>query len=305
LPARRRRGKLSIWRDWGEGMSEATVGRRKSFRVGLQRIDKEVRKLARRATASRRPLPDFIILGAQKSGTTSLIRYLGQHPRITTSYKKEVHYFDRHFRRGVNWYRSNFPPIRFRTPKLLVGETSPYYLFHPHVPRRIHELLPDAKLIVSLRDPTSRAISHFHHETSGGREPLPLGEVLDAESGRIEADGQALLENEFLVCDEYRRHSYKARGLYLEQLERYWKIFDRSQMHIIDANRFFREPERVLSELSDFLGVDPGYRIANLAPQNVGAGSPSVDPAVVRDLDEYFRPHNEALFRALDREFEW
>jgi hypothetical protein len=286
-------------------MGKVIAAGSKGFRERWRKLDRGTRRMGRRLTANRRPLPDFIIIGAQKSGTTSLIRYLCQHPEITTSYKKEVHYFDQHFRRGVNWYRSNFPPVRFHSPKLRVGETSPYYFFHPHVPRRIHELLPDVKLIVSLRDPTSRAISHFQHEANRGREPLSLGEALDAESERIEAETRALLENEDLVCEEHRRHSYKARGLYLDQLERYWEVFDPSQVQIVDANRFFRDPRSVLRELFGILGVDPEYEVAKLTPHNIGSPSTEVDPAIVKDLDDYFRPHNEELFRALDQEFEW
>ncbi len=116
-----------------------------------------------------RALPDAVILGAMKSGTTSLHNYLVQHPGVIEPLRKEVHYFDVNLERGERWYRAHFG--REGEPGLNL-DSSPYYLFHPAVPRRLHDLLPDAKLVVLLRDPVRRAYSHYWHERDKGREPL-------------------------------------------------------------------------------------------------------------------------------------
>src|SRR5437763_1646364 len=124
----------------------------------------------RHMTAPVRLLPDFIILGAQRAGTTSLYEYIVDHPQVGAASKKEVHFFDRHYTEGVNWYRAHFPPAvrrqRFenRTGKrFLTGEASPYYLAHPMVPERIAAVAPDARFLILLRNPIDRALSHYYH----------------------------------------------------------------------------------------------------------------------------------------------
>ena len=106
------------------------------------------RHLWRLATAPVRTLPDFLIIGAQKSGTTFLYQLLVQHPHVKPAFVKEVHYFDLEYRKGVNWYRSHFPLQMRNSREYITGEASPYYLFHPHAPRRASAVVPDAKLVV-------------------------------------------------------------------------------------------------------------------------------------------------------------
>ena len=120
-----------------------------------------------------RGLPDFVIIGAMKSGTTSLYDFVVRHPAITPASRKEVQYFSFWHDLGKLWYRSNFPTDLSRRrfykktgQNLLSGEASPDYLFHPEVPGRMKELLPDVKLIVILRNPVDRAYSHYHHRLS-------------------------------------------------------------------------------------------------------------------------------------------
>src|SRR6266480_7948081 len=137
-----------------------------------------------RATASLRPLPDFLILGAQKAGTTALYAYLRQHPEITGPSWKEVSFFDRHYARGEAWYRGNFPNS-LRARGKLVGEASPSYLFHPLAPERVAGLVPEAKLIALVRNPVDRAYSHYQHEVALGREPLSFEDAVAAEYERL------------------------------------------------------------------------------------------------------------------------
>ena len=120
------------------------------------------------------PLPGFLIIGAQKSGTTTLFAMLGTHPQLTRPTDKEVHYFSLHYERGEAWYRRHFKgEIAF--------EASPYYIFHPAAPERIRATIPNAKLIAILRDPVQRSISHYFHSVLKGHETLPMLEALHAE----------------------------------------------------------------------------------------------------------------------------
>ena len=167
-------------------------------RVRLETIE----RLYRQATSHRRTLPDFIIIGAQKCGTTSLYFYLSQHPQLLPSSIKEVHFFDRGgnpmmntFQKGPSWYRSHFPYQK-------TFEASPSYIFHPLVPRRIFELVPDVKIIALLRNPTERAIAHFFLRKKRNQEPLSLDEVPLIEEKRLES-----------IIKEVRLVPCKSRGV--------------------------------------------------------------------------------------------
>ena len=105
-------------------------------------------------------LPSFLILGAQKAGTSSLYNYLRQHPSLRLPQKKEMHFFDLYYMRGLKWYARQFPAFVFNRTKK-TGEATPYYLFHPAVAERVATALPNVKLIALLRDPTVRAFAHF------------------------------------------------------------------------------------------------------------------------------------------------
>ena len=123
----------------------------------------------------------MILLGAQRAGTTSIHSHLGKHPGVYLSKTKEIHYFDNYQEQGLGWYRSHFPTrgwVEGRSRELgyekVIGEGTPYYLFHPEVPSRIHEAIPSARLVVLLRNPVDRALSHFRHERRNGSENLML-----------------------------------------------------------------------------------------------------------------------------------
>src|SRR5689334_8975756 len=124
----------------------------------------------RNSTSQLRLLPDFIIIGAQKGGTTSLYNYLIEHPLIKSARRKEVHYFDRNFHKGVSWYKAFFPTSleKYYAENILkkdfiTGEGSPEYLFYPHCAEKAVRVLPQAKIIALLRNPVDRAYSQYRH----------------------------------------------------------------------------------------------------------------------------------------------
>lgn len=129
-------------------------------------------------------LPDFIIIGAQKCGTTSLFNYLSKHPDVSLPEEKEIHFFDKFYNKGINWYKKNF-----LNDGMLTGEATPYYIYHPHVTVRISSCCPNAKLIVMLRNPIDRAYSNFSMEKQRNNEPLAtFEEAIAAEPKRINHD---------------------------------------------------------------------------------------------------------------------
>src|SRR5579863_9235330 len=147
-------------------------------------IDQHVfAKVFRASTSPLRMAPDFMIIGALRGGTTSLYSYMTAHPGIGPAYMKEVHFFDVHYKKGFPWYQAQFPSLpqkyyreRVQKQRFITGEASPYYLFHPHAPKRIAKILPQVKLVVLLRNPVTRAYSHYSHEVAGGHESLSFEE---------------------------------------------------------------------------------------------------------------------------------
>ena len=259
----------------------------------------------RRATASSRLLPDLIVIGAQKAGTTSLHTWLAQHPQILPPFEKEVHYFDGglepgtdNFAKGIDWYRAHFPNKAAATDTIAF-ETTPLYLFHPLVASRIKEQIPNAKLIAVLRNPVDRAVSHYFHTRRNGGENLSMVDAFAAEEQRLAAAGQDYRSAGYI------RHSYKARGRYAEQLDRYMQLFAREQILIIDSEGLFARPADYMQRIYEFAGVDSGYAAGELKARNVAPEKTNADPRVRDELTEYFRPHNRALYDMLGTEFTW
>ena len=240
-----------------------------------------------------RALPDALIIGAMKCGTSSLHNYLTQHPAVIAPLRKEVHYFDTHFDQGERWYRANFG--RLGEPGLNF-ESSPYYLAHPLAPQRAHALVPQARLIVLLRDPVRRAYSHYWHERHKRRETLPFEAAIAAEPERLGDDEQRLARGEIRRSRAHQHFGYLARGRYAEQLERWWRAYPREQTLVLRFEDLAREPMAVLGQTLDFLGLRRIERV-RLEARNTGR-YPPMDPATAERLRDYFAPH-EARLQAL------
>lgn len=262
----------------------------------------------RRLTGWARPWPEFIIAGAQKSGTTSLFWYLSKHPQLLPSRTKEVHFFDGGndpavdtYAKGPGWYRSHFPlrlgAARGRKP----FEASPRYLFSPVAPARIARHIPRAKIIVLLRDPVERAISPYFHNVARGRELLPIADAIRAEEDRLRPSLEAGDSRSEAVV----HFSYKARGRYHEQLRRFMQFFPPENLLVIRAETFFSDTAPSLRGVLDFIGVDPGADLGDLSPQNTRAHDAPVPDSVRRDLRRYFAPHNRALYGLVGQDYGW
>jgi len=252
------------------------------------------------ATSFARPLPAFLILGAQKAGTTALYAYLRWHPRITGPAWKEVSYFDRHYRRGTRWYRGHFP---LRAADRLVGEASPGYLFHPLAPERVRATVPDAKLIAVLRDPVDRALSHYQHEVALGREPLSFEEAVDAEPERTRGEEERLVREPGYFSHAWWDYTYLARGRYAEQLERWFAVFPREQLLVLPSEELAGEPDETYAKILEFLGAPP-HRLDSY-PRVYEQQYEGMRPETRRRLGEYFDEPNRRLYELLGRDLGW
>jgi hypothetical protein len=253
-----------------------------------------------RATATLRPLPDFLIIGAQKAGTTALYAYLRWHPEITGPSFKEVSFFDRHFVRGETWYRAHLPA---RPRGRLVGEASPSYLFHPLAPERVRTTVPDARLIAILRNPIDRALSHYQHEVSLGREELSFEEAIDREEERMRGEVERMVRDPSYFSFAWWNHTYLARGRYAEQLAGWFTVFPRDQLLVLFSEDLLEQPSKTYERVLDFLGATRHElgSYPRIFTQEYGGMS----PATRARLERYFAEPNRQLAEMLDREPPW
>jgi Sulfotransferase domain len=266
------------------------------------------------ATARWRPLPDFLIIGTKRGGTTSLYRYLLEHPCVMNTFPraeqvKGTYFFDENYGHGPAWYRSHFPSRAARAAavlrhdRVLCGEGSPYYLFHPLAAGRAAELVPQARLVVLLRDPVERAWSHYKERVRNGTETLPFAEALDAEPERLAGEEDRLVAGEVAVSAHHRHHSYVAQGRYVEGLRRWIEAFDRVQLQVVLSEDFYRDPGAVLAATHRFLGVEPrplaAYAAHNYHPAD------DLDPDCRARLEEALRPSVVELEALLGMDTGW
>ncbi len=221
-----------------------------------------LRWIGRLATSWARPGPTFVVIGAPKSGTTSLLAYLATHPEVGVSVRKEVRFFDFNYARGQGWYRAHFPSavfwlrVRLRTGRWpMVGEATPYYFAHPHAPLRVRRFDSRLKLILLLREPAARAYSHYLHARRGGYEQLSFQDAIDAEPGRLQPELERLRTDEQYISLSHFRLGYLDGSRYGEQLTRWLAAFPREQIMVVKAERLFRQPAAVMAEIGGFLGL--------------------------------------------------
>ncbi|MBO3750767.1 sulfotransferase [Streptosporangiaceae bacterium NEAU-GS5] len=235
-------------------------------------------------------LPSFLIVGAQRCGTTSLYRALAQHPELRKPvFHKGVHYFDVAYDKGLGWYRAHFP---IQSPGMAF-ESSPYYLFHPLAAARIARDLPEVRLIVLVRDPVERAASAHAHEHARGFEPEPIFErALELEDGRLAGEAARLRSSPYAVSHAHQHQAYLGRGRYAEQLARLEPLFGRERVLVVDSGRLFADPTAAYARVLRFLEM-PWHPAAfsrhNARPR------PPLPQSVRRRLDDHFAPFDAAL----------
>lgn len=272
-------------------------------------------KLYRGLTYSIRLLPDFLIIGTQRGGTTSLFHYLQTHPCIQPAVNKDLHFFDRRYKKGLNWYRGHFPTyiekyyaqlLRGRT--FLTGEASPSYLFHPYTPERVARAVPHVRLIVMLRNPVSRAYSQYNHAVELGHENLSFEEAIQTEEERTAREQKKILEDEHYYSEDYKHRSYLTKGVYVDQLQRWMKFFPREQFLILKSEDFYTDPGASFKQVLTFLKVpETQLQLEKKTYKNYNNNiyTSKMDPVLRKRLIEYFEPHNARLYEFLGTDFGW
>jgi hypothetical protein len=266
-------------------------------------------------TAGLRRGPDFVIIGAKRGGSTSLYRYVLEHPNVlplfpSRQHIKGIHYYDTGYARGLTWYRSHFPvdiggrpQARPRASRGVCGEASPYYLFHPLAAERLARDFPDVRIIAVLRDPVERAYSHFKERTHHGGETLTFEDALDAEELRLRGEAERILAEPGYLSAEHENHSYLAQGRYLEMLQRWFSFFAPEQVHVALSEDLYAEPDKQVNEIWEFLGLRP-HRLQSRLRHNYLPG-PDMVPETRQRLQKAFTEHNQQLADLLGRPLPW
>jgi Sulfotransferase domain len=279
------------------------------WRVSKNSIKRQV-ALVHRLLPQAREAPSFLIAGAQKAGTTALFNYLGRHGSFRRPLLKDVHFFDLNHRRGLEWYLSHFPSkaamarLRRRTgANTATGEGATYYLFHPWAPARVAEAFPEIKVIILLRDPVKRAVSHYHHNVRMGRERLPMREAFERESDRIGTEAARLEVDPNFQSLNHQHFSYLARGAYAGQLRRWHRHFPSEQILTLCSEEFSASTDEIFRQACHFIGIPsrslPSY-LQERAARRIHRDQDAEAFARAR-----FKSANEELFDLLGRRFDW
>ena len=269
--------------------------------------------------------PDFLIIGAPKSGTTSLFHYLSQHSKIIPPEYKEPAFFSWHYDKGYAWYLSKFPN-KLKKLNKLTFEATPLYLYFPDSPVIIKQYLPQAKFIVILRNPIERAFSHWNFYNNS--------EYVNETNYRINnlKDNRKFNEaiNEELNGEiKSEVHAYLKTGYYLEQIQRYFAHFNSDQFLFLDFNDLEKYLPKVMMEICDFLGVENEFQnakydrtskkyiaVANdnnnltdrktkFSKYNVNKSEHKMSEQLYLQLTNHFKLKNEGLNEMIGINFEW
>jgi hypothetical protein len=262
---------------------------------------------ARWATARWRVLPDFLIIGTIRGGTTTLYRLLAEHPCVIPAARKEVHFFDQHYDRGFNWYRLFFPTASRvrrlqgrRGGRVLTGESSPSYLMNPVVPERVAQAVPDARLIVLLRNPADRAFSHYHFRRRCRNETNEsLESCLLDDDRRVAWTHQQLTDRGTALFT----NCYRWLGMYAVGLRRWFEVFPRNQVVVLRSEDLYADPKSQFEGVLDFLGL-PSWTPRAFDAHNVGSYEP-MSKELAQELRDFYAWHNRELEELVGLSFNW
>ena len=259
-----------------------------------------------KATAWWRMEPTIIVAGAQRAGTTTLFRLFEQHPNLVRpTASKATGYFADDYHQGRRWYRGHFPlarPSRGGQPRLTF-EFGGYYMFHPQAPSRIARDLPDARVVVIVRDPVERAYSAHRHELMRGFDTLPFEQAIAEEDARTAGERERLVSDPTYVSYAHRHYSYKARSRYAEQIREMIDAVGDDRVYVMEADRFFDDPVGEFVALQRWLGL-PVWEPENVERWNERPREP-MSAELRGDLYRYFEPFDAELAVILGRPPVW
>ncbi len=235
---------------------------------------------------------NYMIIGAQKAGTSAIAQMLSRHPDIYLPRRKEIHFFDERQRIDTADYRFYHSYFINHRGERMVGEASPSYMYAPHVASALKAYNPNLRLIVVLRNPVDRAFSHYNMEVRNGVETLPFHEALQCEEDRLKDR-----TDNYSPGTKVNKFSYKERGLYADQIHTVLLHFPRDQVCVLKYEDLLNDYLSTLKQIYRFLGVDYFF------VENVRANAfpyKNTMTAIEREyLVDYFSPQVDTLEQLL------
>jgi ubiquinone/menaquinone biosynthesis C-methylase UbiE len=263
-----------------------------------------------KTTQSFHTLPDFLIIGAAKCGTSSLYDYLMKHPCVGRSLTKQIHFFDRYFDREISWYKVCFPFIwekfwieKIRGKKFVTGEATAHYMTHPLAAERCHKILPNVKIIVMLRNPIDRAYSHYQMEKSHRKEDLSFEDAIEKEPQRIHGEFEEMQNNKNNFGRNYPHRAYVKSGEYLDQIKIWEKFYPKENFMFIKSEDFNKDSSSVYNQVLNFLGLE-AFEL-EIYEKIRKRQYEKMDSQTREALSEFFKPYNEKLYRHIGINFNW
>ena len=252
-----------------------------------------------------RGFPGALLVGPRRTGTTTLYRTLRMHPNILGGVGKEIKFFDCNYHRGLNWYQGFFPRKETLAENNAIAiEASPYYFFHPLAAERIRASFPEMKIVVSLRNPVNRAYSHYRMNYDLGVESLQtFEEALEAEENRLTGEEAKIIADDRYPLFNHMHLSYQAQGVYADQLERWFNVFPKEQILVINSEDFFTGMPKVFDRIIAFLGL-PAWTLTSARNANPRKYQP-MNPETRAWLSDDYHPHNQRLYDLLGEDFGW
>ncbi len=268
-----------------------------------------------RITSRYRIKPDYLIIGTKRGGTTSLARWLLEHPDVGSLWpsretRKGTYYFDVNYGKGQAWYLSHFPTqfahnLRERRAghRITIGEATPYYLHHPHAAMRARRLLPDVKVIALVRNPMERAYSHWVERTRNGVETLSFADAIKAETDRLAGEEQKMLDDPSYVSFAHQHFSYVDQGRYARGLKRWLDAFPAEQVLVLRSEDMYADPGAAYNQVLDFLDlrdhVPDSFAAWNMKPKE------PIDEEIMNELRRLLGDDIIDLEKLLDRPLHW
>tara|TARA_Y100001936_G_C16009194_1_gene632531 strand:- start:314 stop:1144 length:831 start_codon:yes stop_codon:yes gene_type:complete len=252
--------------------------------------------------AKNHALPNFIIIGAMKSGTTSLYNYICDHPSVIAAEYDEIGFFDSNYHLGLNWYRSLFPTkkqlksLEQKEDQGITGEDTPFYFWNEESANRIKEILPNVKLIIILRNPINRAYSEYHDKVQSGRTKKSFEQYIQSELENLKKNSPP--PSKFNDDD-----SILLRGIYSKQFENWSSIFSKKQIIVLQSEQLLEKPQKVLNDIYNFLGLTE-FNLKNKFSKKKKKYQ-DMNSETREILRDFYYPYNEKLFQMIEKRFDW
>lgn len=256
-------------------------------------------------TFKQRGFPSLLLIGPRRTGTTTMFKTLDMHPNMIGASRKEIKFFNINYWRGMSWYQGFFPRrTTLEENQAITFEASPYYIYHPLAAERIRKHFPEMKIIATLRNPIDRAYSDYKHNVGKRKEALQtFEEAIAAEQARLEGQAEKIAADPHYSVYNHMKFSYLDQGIYHKHLERWFAIFPREQILVVNSERFFTNMHAEFDRIIEFLGL-PVWNLTVSRNANPQDYSP-IKPETRQRLVEFFKPHNQRLYEMLDDDFGW